>query len=91
MSNGIINDVDSLKKFRNELLDTVDDLQKQLKKTERAIEDVAKTWKDSQFVKFYEGFEEDKEKINPLCKAIEEFEGDALLPLENTLRKYLDL
>ena len=88
---GIINDVDSLKKFRDELLDTVDDLQKQLKKTESAIEDVAKTWKDSQFVKFHEGFKEDKEKINPLCKAIEEFESDVLYPLEQILRKYLDL
>ena len=91
MSNGIINDVDSLQKFRNELLDTVDDLRTQLKKTEGAIEDVAKTWKDTQFVKFHEGFKEDKEKINPLCKAIEEFENDVLLPLEKILRRYLDL
>lgn len=91
MSNGIINDVDSLKKFRNELLDTVDDLRAQLKKTESAIDNVAKTWKDSQFVKFHEVFEEDKEKINPLCKAIEEFEGDVLFPLEKILRKYLEL
>ena len=89
--NGIINDVDSLKKFRDELLDTVEDLQKQLKRTEDAIEDVAKTWKDSQFVKFHEGFKEDKEKIDPLCKAIEEFESDVLYPLEKILRKYLDL
>ncbi len=89
--NGIINDVDSLKKFRSELLDTVDDLKTQLKKTEGAIDDVAKTWKDSQFVKFHEGFDEDKGKIEPLCKAVGEFESEVLYPLEQVLRKYLDL
>lgn len=89
--NGVINDVKSLKKFQDQLLDTVDDLQKQLKKTESAVEDVAKTWKDSQFMKFHEGFEEDREKIKPLCKAIEEFEGDVLEPLRKVLQKYLEL
>jgi hypothetical protein len=88
---GIINDVHSLHKFRNKLLDTVDDLQKQLKITEGAVEDVAKTWKDSQFVKFKDGFEQDKEQLTPLCKKIEEFEGDVLHPLENILREYLEL
>jgi UDP-N-acetyl-D-mannosaminuronic acid transferase (WecB/TagA/CpsF family) len=73
------------------MLDTVEDLQKQLKTTEMAVEDVAKTWKDSQFIKFKDGFEQDKEQINPLCKKIEEFEGDVLQPLENILREYLDL
>jgi hypothetical protein len=88
---GIINDVDSLKKFRGELLDAVDDLKKQLKTAENAIDDVAKTWKDSQFVKFHEGFNEDKDKINPLCDTIEKFEGEVLYPLERTLRTYLEL
>jgi uncharacterized protein YukE len=88
---GIINDVDSLKKFQDQLIDTSDDLKKQLQKTENAVDDVAKTWKDSQFVKFHEGFKEDKEKITPLCKAIEEFEGDVLEPLRKILVKYLDL
>ncbi len=88
---GIINDVDSLRKFRNQLLDVVEDLQKQLKVTEGAVEDVAKSWGDSQFKKFKEGFDEDKELINPLSKKIESFEGDILYPLEKTLREYLDL
>jgi CRISPR/Cas system type I-B associated protein Csh2 (Cas7 group RAMP superfamily) len=86
--NGIINDVNSLRKFRNKLLDTVDDLKTQLKTTETAIEDVAHSWGDSQFKKFHEGFDEDKELINPLCKKIEEFEGEVLLPLENILIEY---
>jgi phage-related tail protein len=88
---GIINDVESLHKFRNKLLDTVDDLKTQLKTTEGAVEDVSKTWKDSQFVQFKDGFEQDKDTINPLCKKIEEFENDVLHPLENILREYLEL
>jgi CRISPR/Cas system type I-B associated protein Csh2 (Cas7 group RAMP superfamily) len=88
---GIINDVDALRKFRNQLLDIVEDLQKQLKVTEEAIEDVAKSWGDSQFVKFKQGFDEDKELINPLSKKIESFEGEVLYPLEKILREYLDL
>ena len=87
----IQNDVESIKKFRGELLDTVDDLQEQLKRTDAAIEEVAANWGDSQFVKFKDGFEQDKEVINPLCKDIEDFESDVLLPLENILRRYLNL
>lgn len=87
----IRNDVDSLKKFRGELLDTSDNLKDQLSRTEAAIEEVAAVWGDSQFVKFKEGFDQDKDVIKPLCNEIEEFEGDVLLPLENILRRYLDL
>lgn len=87
----IQNDVESLKKFRGELLDTSDKLKDQLSRTEAAIEEVAAVWRDSQFVKFKEGFEQDKDVIKPLCDDIEEFEGDVLLPLENILRRYLDL
>ncbi len=87
----IQNDVESLKKFRGELLDTSDNLKDQLSRTEAAIEEVAAVWGDSQFVKFKEGFDQDKDVIKPLCDDIEEFEGDVLLPLENILRRYLDL
>ena len=88
---GAINDVDSLKKFREEMIETADNLKEQLKRTEIAIEVVAKDWKDPQFTKFNDEFEQDKEKIKPLCKAIEEFESDVLYPLEVILRKYLAL
>ncbi|MCF0185813.1 MAG: hypothetical protein HUJ98_04925 [Bacteroidaceae bacterium] len=88
---GIINDVDSLKEFRNHLLDTVEDLEKQLNKTEGAIQEISQNWKDSQFEKFRSGFDEDKNKIKPLCASIKDFEGDVLYPLEKKLRDYLEL
>lgn len=88
---GIINDVDELRKFRGELTRIAEDLDKQLTRTETAIEEVASVWKDSQFQKFHSGFNEDKELIKPLREDIEAFEGDVLYPLEKKLRGYLGL
>lgn len=88
---GVINDYETLHKFRNELLDTVDNLREQLKKTETAMEDVAAVWKDMQFQKYEKEFTKDKDKIEPLCKDIEEFESDVLYPLEKILEKYGNL
>lgn len=88
---GVINDYESLHKFRNELLDTVDNLRDQLKKTEQAMSNVATVWKDAQFMKYENEFSKDKDKIEPLCKDIEEFESDVLYPLEKILEKYSNL
>lgn len=88
---GVINDYEALCKFRRELLDTVDDLRVQLNNTERAMSDVAASWKDAQFSKYEEEFTKDKEKIEPLCKDLEAFESEVLYPLEQLLRKYLGL
>lgn len=88
--NAIINDVEALKKFREGMLDTVDDLMKQYKKTENAIENVARTWRDSKFRDFKVHFEEDKDKIKPLSEKIKEFEEN-VYDLEKILRRYLEL
>lgn len=87
----IINDPDSMKIFRNHLCDTVDDLERQLRSTEEAIEEVSKSWKDIQFAKFKSKFEEDVKTIKPMCNKINEFESDVLYPLEEKLRRYLKL
>lgn len=84
-----INDVEALKDIRNKMLDTVEDLMKQLRRTDNAIENVARTWKDTQFEQFRDNFNEDKEKIKPLSDDIEEFE-DNVHYLENILREYLE-
>lgn len=87
----MINDPEAVSELRNKLLVTVDGLQDQLRKTERAMDVVAEEWKDIQFQKYYDGFIEDKEKINPLCKDIEAFEDEVLRPLQEILEDYLDL
>ena len=80
-----------VRRYRRAILDTSDYLREKLCLTEAAIDEVAAVWDDPQFVKFKEGFQEDKDVIKPLCDDIEEFEGEVLLPLERILRKYLEL
>lgn len=81
----------SLKKFRNELLDTVDNLREQLRATESAIDEVSQEWKDPQFKKYNEEFSKDKEEIEPLCKKIEEYEDDVLRGLYDIIYEYENL
>ena len=88
---GINIDVESLHKFRNDLLNPSEDLQEQLKRTDAVIEDVAAEWDDPQFKKFNEDFQQDKEMIKPLCERIEDFEAIVLQPFEDKVREYLDL
>lgn len=88
---GINIDVESLQKFRNDLLNLSEDLQEQLKRTDAVIEDIASEWKDPQFEKFNENFQQDKEMIKPLCERIEDFEAIVLHPFEDKVREYLDL
>ena len=87
----VINNSESVNKFCNELLDTVDDLRDQLKKTEQAMDDVAQEWKDPQFKKYHDEFSKDKEKIEPLCKKIEEYEDDVLRGLYDIVYEYENL
>ena len=81
----VINDYESLYKFR------IDKLREQLRKTDRAMEEVATAWKDMQFQKYAKEFTKDKEKIEPLCKDIEEFESEVLYHLEKKLMRYAEL
>ena len=87
----MISDPDAVRKLRNDLLDTVDGLKQKLKKTESAMETVAKEWKDAQFQKYNEEFTKDKEIIPPLCDDIEAFEDEVLRPFDEIQRDYLDL
>ena len=87
----VITNSESLKKFRNELLDTVDNLREQLRATEQAIEEVAQEWKDPQFKKYNEEFNKDKEQLEPLCKKIEEYEDDVLRGLYDIVYEYENL
>ena len=47
---------ESMYRFCDELLETVDQLQEQLKNTERAMDEVATDWKDAQFKEFHKQF-----------------------------------
>jgi hypothetical protein len=83
-----INDAESLHKFRGQLDDLVNELNRRLKETEDSIDTVSRTWQDGQFKNFCKKFEEDKKEIEPLGKKIHEFESDFLARLEKHIRKY---
>lgn len=83
-----IRTADGMRKFRNQVEDTVDDLQTQLKRTDAAIEEVAQSWKDNQFKKFHEGFQEDKEIINSLCKTLQQWDDEVLYDIQKLIEKW---
>ena len=58
----IINDWEAMRTFRGQLREAVDNLQEQLKRTERALEEVSNSWKDEQFRKYNDEFSKDKEE-----------------------------
>ena len=81
---GMINDPEAIQKFRYQLVDLVDALRKQLKRTDEAMETVASSWKDAQFAK-------DRDAFEPLCRDIDEFEAGPLAELQSILEQYNDL
>ncbi|MCM1451130.1 MAG: hypothetical protein NC102_02640 [Clostridium sp.] len=87
----MINDPEAIQKFRYELLDIVENLQEQLKRTDAAMAEVASAWKDAQFQKYQREFSKDREIFLPLCKDIEEFESGPLAQLQSILETYNDL
>lgn len=91
MSPSVITDYEALCKFRRQLLETVEELQSQLKKTEQAMEEVATVWDDPQFQKYNNEFTKDMEIFPPLCKRIEAYESEVLYPLEQIIREYLEM
>lgn len=91
MSNvGIILGVADIKKLRNHFRELSSNLESQLNATEESIEEVAKTWRDENFLMFKNKFEEDKQKIRPLSQKIAEFENTYLFEIERKLIKYTE-
>lgn len=79
----------SVKKFRSEVGKTVEELRQQLRETDSAINKVAEDWKDGIFKKFSDEFSEDKKKIEPLCKKLEEYQK-LIHQTEKRIEKYLN-
>lgn len=86
----VSNDPEAIRKYWGEIEQTIENLKKQLKDTEVAIEIVSEGWKDGNFQQFQGNFNQDKEMINPLCNALGEY-VNLLRQLEQKLRDYGDL
>ena len=74
--------------YRGKIAHAIDELKDQLTKTERAIETVSEDWKDDNFKQFQNNFDEDKEKIKPLCDKLYDYENNLLYQLEIKLKAY---
>lgn len=84
--NNIIVGGDAIQNYRGEIAHAVDELQLQLAKTEQAIDEAGETWKDDNFREFQQYFNEDKEKIKPLCDVLIRYEEDILYQFEQKVR-----
>jgi len=87
----LINDWQELQRFQNELVTACENLNEQVKKTDAALTEVNKTWKDDQFKKYQESFNEDKERIGVLRQTIEELNEGPLAQLREIVERYTQM
>ncbi len=87
----IITDLEAVKDLRRKLSEVLEELRDQYDQTEKAIETVAETWRDKQFLAFKNKFTEDQEKLKPLCEILEDYDSEVLDKLEKWIEEYLDL
>lgn len=86
----VSNSSEAIHDYRGKIAHAIDELKVQLTKTERAIETVSEDWKDDNFKQFQSNFNEDKEKIKPLCDVLYNYENNLLYQLEQKLKVYED-
>lgn len=87
MASMIIN-LGELLKLRNEIQQLAQNLSASLKSTDQLIDEVAKTWKDDNFIKFKAKFEDDKNQLLPLSKSLVDYDETYLARIEMAVRKY---
>ncbi|MBQ0061589.1 MAG: hypothetical protein KBT15_07455 [Bacteroidales bacterium] len=88
---GIVLDLQTIIRLREEFRELSKDLRNHLGYTEDSIEQVSHTWEDDNFQKFYAKFNQDKERIEPLFQRVDQFEQEFLNDVELNLREYLSL
>lgn len=88
---GIVLDLQTIVKLRDDFQKLSVDLHRRLNETDESIDQVAKTWKDDNFQKFYETFKQDKERLEPLFQRVDVFDNDFLAEIEYNLRDYIGI
>lgn len=84
-------DPDELMAFRQKLMELADNLDVQLRRTDSAIESVAREWKDDQFRKYHEQFMQDRDLLLPLRDEINDFQEGPLLYFQQNALEYENL
>ena len=88
---GLHLDLQTIEKLREDFRELSSNLRYRLDETDDSIDQVAKTWQDDNFQKFYEMFKKDKERLEPLFHRVDVFEQEFLTDVEMNLREYLAL
>ena len=88
---GLVLDLQTIEKLREEFRVLSSNLRLRLDETDERIEQVAKTWQDRNFLNFYNKFQKDKERLQPLFQRVDVFEQEFLTDVEMNLREYLAL
>ena len=88
---GLVLDLQTIIKLREDFRELSSDFRYRLDETNESIEQVAKTWQDDNFQKFYETFKRDRDRLEPLFQRVDVFENEFLDAVEINLRDYLAL
>lgn len=88
---GLVLDLQTIEKLREDFRELSYNLRRRLDETEVSVDQVAKTWQDENFLKFYNTFKKDKERLEPLFHRVDVFEQEFLTDVEMNLREYLAL
>lgn len=88
---GIVLDLETIVKLRDDFQKLSVELRRRLDETDESIDQVAKTWQDDNFQKFYETFKQDKERLEPLFQRVDVFDQDFLAEIEYNLRDYIGI
>lgn len=85
----IINDPESVGRFRAYLEELSSNLRQSLDRTIAHVEELHQTWKDPQFIEFKSKFDQDIEHLKPLSNEMDEF-NEILLGLQHKLQRIID-
>lgn len=88
---GIDVNLQTIVKLREDFQSLSVELRRRLDETNNSIDQVAKTWQDPNFQKFYETFKQDEERLEPLFRRVAVFDTDFLAEIEWNLREYLEI
>lgn len=88
MASTVINNPEDVRNYYTKIENYIGSLRDDFTKTENAIKTVSESWKDDQFKQFQNNFNEDKEKIEPLCRLLERY-VELLKDLERKLEGYM--
>lgn len=86
---GLAIDLQTIVTLREEFQQLSVNLRRRLDETDESINQVAQTWRDNNFLKFYETFKQDKDRLEPLFRRVDVFEDEFLSDVEYNLRLYL--